>query len=471
MTLMEHWRSLKTWQRVAWALLTLVMLMYLVPFHLSWLASTSNRGVHVENNIDLLFSIYRPLAFDTRGGLDAPGRGGDFYAIYEAGHQALIGRPIYQVQPEMNALPRAESRMRAPAVATYRYPPLTAYTLGAALNVLPPERYDAQGQPIPSKIPNAYIVWVLLTEALLLSGVYITLRLASSVGRAFVSTAIWLGFYPMHIEFFMGQFSLLMGWTLLLCGAALATNRVRLAQFAWGLSLFVKAYSALFALYWLWRGPRKMVIAWLAVAVVTTGAYFAVFPSDWAMLWERGVKGRMFAAVEEGEPSAPTLYPGSMGVQRAALSLCRLIDPQRQDNGAVTPPLWSRFVLWLVILGPLPVLAWAATRRNPPPVAVLGLFWLYWFFGYLDTWEHHANMLLPLLALCVAIGLIGKTEGALWFAFLAAPSLWIVMAKLWTVGRADSTLFYYVETLYYLPKAIAVVGLFVSLSLRVRAKG
>lgn len=181
------WSSFSKLQKI------LIIIFFL--FHISLLFSVSNRG----NYGNIAFGFWRQYAWDTSGWI---ARAGDYYAVYEAGHQAILGRPIFRVQPEMNFLSKSESLMRVPYTATFRYPPLFAYTFCILLNILPPE---------PS-----YKAWILLNELLIFIGIFITAKIAVNKTTAFYTILAWLAFYPIHIEYYMGQFSLFMGFLLFL---------------------------------------------------------------------------------------------------------------------------------------------------------------------------------------------------------------------------------------------------------------
>jgi len=426
----------------------IILLCMAVLFHLSLLFSASNRS---KGNLPL-FGAWRRFAWDTSGWLP---RGGDFYAIYESGNQAIRGHPVFRVQPEMN-LPenRIKARMRAPYVATFRYPPLTAYTLGVVLNLFPPG--------------VSYKLWILFCELLIVLGVYLSFKRARDHTSAFWIVLIWLCFYPLHIELYLGQFSFCMGFLIFLCGLALLEKKEQSAISWWGISLFLKVYSLAFVLYWFFRKRAKKPVLWIAVLLITTAIYFLIFPSDFALFYDRALKGRLFVAQQTGsvgEAKGPPLYWGSMGVQRGVLALCRFFYLQKDSGGIFLTPPWARYILFLVFLFPFPFIIMAARDKKRSSLNILSLFTLCWFFRYFDTWEHHYIMLLPLFALVYTEGIIRGWKAFLIYLLLAAPSLWIFFG----VGENHplyphhEVSYLVLETLYYTIKPVGVVWLFIHL--------
>jgi len=440
------WKSFATWQKVVLPLIFL--------FHLSLLCSVSNRG----NYGSRFFGFWRPFAWDTHGWL---ARGGDFFAVYESGHQALLGRSVYHVQPEMNLLPLPESRMRAPYVATFRYPPIIAYSLAVFLNIFPPD--------------SSYKFWVFCNEALLLLGIALTLRHVRHPRTGFYVICAWLAFYPIHIEYYLGQFSFLMGFLWLCVAMGILSGSRKRATDWWGVSLFVKAYSLPFALYFFFRKQFRRPICWIVLLALTTIIYFAIFPSDIKLFYERGIAGRLFAGsgIHAGDksdaaPKPPELYWGSMGVQRGVVALCRLLYLKRDSQGKISVPYWAHYILYLVILFPIPFLWMAVRDKGREPIIILTLFALAWFFWYYDTWEHHYTMLLPLLALLVARENITGRPALVIYILLAMPSLWIFFASPETnpLYPHSPTIYFLLETLYYLIKPAGVLWLFFHLMLK-----
>lgn len=428
--------------------------------------SISNRG----NYGNKFCGIWKRFAWDTSGWI---ARAGDFYAIYEAGNQALLGRGVFKVQPEMNFLSREDSKMRAPYCATFRYPPLFAYTFAVALNLFPPEM--------------SYKFWIVFNELLIFLGIYLTARIAASMRAAFWSMIVWLSFYPLHIEYYLGQFSLFMGFMIFFAAYSFIMKRERSAIFFWGASLFIKVYTLPFIIYWIFRKKYKLPVLILLIFIITSGIYFVIFPSDFDLFYKRGIAGRLYpTSAAEGvlasdEKSAegltadvnekknqksPALYWGSMGVQRGALALSRLFYLKQDARGVFMTPHFAKYLLFFVMLFPIPFLILAAHRGEKNPALVLSLFSLSLFFWYFDTWEHHYVMLLPILALLVALEVIKGARALIICILIASPSLWIFFSHSLFANPLtpqSPAAYFFIETLYYLIKPAGVLMLFFSL--------
>src|SRR5262245_33562781 len=101
------------------------------------------------------------------------GRGLDFYAIDQAGYNAAQGADIYEGDS-------AKVEIVVPYFTPYRYLPIVAYTVGAALSLFTPL--------------TAYKIWVVVIELTLLLCVAITWRKARDPNRAAGLVAMWLAF-------------------------------------------------------------------------------------------------------------------------------------------------------------------------------------------------------------------------------------------------------------------------------------
>ncbi len=449
-------------RRVKFSFAQKIVIIICLLFHISLLFSVSNRGEYGNK----FFGIWRHVAWDTSGWI---ARAGDYFAIYEAGHQALLGRPVYQVQPEMNFLPKSESMMRAPYTATFRYPPLLAYTLAIVLNILPPMM--------------SYKLWILFNEMLIFLGLYLTVTRAKNTASAFYLIIIWLCFYPIHIEYYLGQFSLFMGFLIFFCGLNLLNNNHTKAINWWGASIFLKVYTIPFALFWMIRKNIKMPIIWLSFFFISSILYFIIFPSDFKIFYDRGIAGRLFSKQEAkeqiqntektetdssgsgAEAKAPELYWGSLGVQRGVLAITRFFYLEKDETGHFKTPFWSHYVLFLVILFPFPFLIKAIFDKEKNPLIILSLFALSWFFWYFDTWEHHYTLLLPIFALLVSENILKGWRVAILYIIFASPSLWIFFASPETnpLTPQNDILYFILESLYYIIKPAGIIYLFLFL--------
>src|SRR5258707_11312737 len=95
----------------------------------SWLILACAGLVHLGLLIGWRFQTpLVPYYFDAT--VLSGGRGLDFYSIYQAGYNARHGQDIYEGDP-------AKVTVVVPYFTPYRYLPPDAYTVGAALRLLP----------------------------------------------------------------------------------------------------------------------------------------------------------------------------------------------------------------------------------------------------------------------------------------------------------------------------------------------
>ncbi len=321
------------------------------------------------------------------------GRGLDFYSIYQAGYNARHGQDIYEGDP-------AQVSVVVPYFTPYRYLPTVAYTVGAALSLLPPL--------------TAYKIWIVIVESTLLlcagASFYVT---RSDPDLAVRLAAIWLVFSPYYLELFMGQFSLIQAalvFGMLLVPAehviqridhihsaqALLAPRVTVAQ--QDAPLGPPAWPArLFDIVWitsvLWKINTVVFIPPLArlgrwrtlagaglLAAAVTLPYFAIFPAHW----------RDFLANNFGNTVAGHEL-GNLGFRQLVYELLAVIgaDPAAQRLAQLA-------IIGLVVLVALGLTFWP--RAVPLPLVPLLSLWLVAFFLVSpQVWEHHYVMLLPVL--------------------------------------------------------------------------
>jgi len=153
--------------------------------------------LHVSLLLSWRLGFWNPFTFDsvaTRGE-----RGWDFFALYQAGHNVLTGVSAYESANDA-------IEVVVPRYTPFRYLPVSAYTVGVALNALPPLW--------------AFRLWVALTEALLLGCAALSWRLAPDRRRGAVMVAMWLCFTPFYLEIYLGQFNVVQAALVLLMMAA-----------------------------------------------------------------------------------------------------------------------------------------------------------------------------------------------------------------------------------------------------------
>ena len=138
-------------------------------------------AAHLLFLLSLRFGWLNPLFNDT---CHRFGPGGDFFSLYAASVKAHAQESVYTVGGHVETVPYAYA---------FRYAPLVAYTLGAALSFLP--------------AIGAYAAWLIACELALLRNVRLTLALAPDKKTGYVAAALWLLFTPYYLELFVGQFT------------------------------------------------------------------------------------------------------------------------------------------------------------------------------------------------------------------------------------------------------------------------
>jgi len=320
-------------------------------------------AVHLLFLLSLRFGWLNPLFNDT---MHRFGPGGDFFSIYAAGVKARAGESIYTIGGHVETVPYAYA---------FRYAPLVAYTVGAALSCLP--------------AIAAYAVWLIGCELALLRNIRLTLALAPDKRTGYVAAALWLLFTPYYLELFVGQFTFItaslifwayLGWRE---GGRGATHK---ADWFWAAAVWLKMMPLLYLPILLLRGRWKAALAVGLVLVVSSAFYFTEYPQDWSV----------FAATNAVD--APAGHAGNLGLmalmyhavgeRQAAYSLAR----------ATVLVLVGASLAWLTYR------AWAAGRQRAGDFEGRMLM-LYaacsaaYLLAYKDVWEHHSVLLLPPLVL------------------------------------------------------------------------
>jgi hypothetical protein len=245
-------------------------------------------AVHLLFLLSLKFGWLNPLFNDT---MHRFGPGGDFFSLYAAGVKARAGESVYTVGGHVETVPYAYA---------FRYAPLVAYTLGAALSLLP--------------AITAYAVWLIACELALLRNIRLTLALAPDKRVGYTAAALWLLFTPYYLELFVGQFTFLTAslvfWAYLGWAEKENTERgnaekgkaARAADGLWVGAVCLKLMPLLYLPVALLRGRWKSAAAVGLVLAGTSGVYFAHFPHDWAVFTATNVQ------------EAPAGHSGNLGL-------------------------------------------------------------------------------------------------------------------------------------------------------------
>jgi len=362
---------------------------------------------HLSLLLSWRLGFWNPFTFDsvaTRGE-----RGWDFFALYQAGHNVLTGVSAYESANDA-------IEVVVPRYTPFRYLPVSAYTVGVALNPLPPLW--------------AFRLWVALTEALLLGCAALSWRLAPDRGRGAVMVAMWLCFTPFYLEIYLGQFNVVQAALVLLMMAAEPLtptlspgyrgegadasrhgplpgtpgggSRGVVLGAAWVGSLLWKQNTGLLApLFLRQRRWRLLAVAALAVAV-TSLPYFLAQP---------GSLGAFLGNLSSGAP-APNL--GNLGVRQFLYSLASALAPGLSPD----VHLWLQraWVVLVVAVG----LGLTLRDRRPPTLLHLCLWTTSYLLIYHHVWEHHYIMALP------ALVMLYRRDGSPWVL-----GLWALLA-VWT---------------------------------------
>ncbi|HET6485533.1 MAG TPA: glycosyltransferase 87 family protein, partial [Spirochaetia bacterium] len=249
-------------------------------------------AVHLLFLVSLLTHWLDPLFFEATTDY---GQASDYFGIYQAGDNLTQGRSIYLEggRPE-------DSDRHVPYYYFYRYLPPTATFMALTALLL---------KPWPS-----YWVWVVINEALLGLTLFSLRRLRSppsALRRALAG--LTLGFSPLYLELWMGQFSLLMAvllwvtfWPELRAGAegggripaagegegppeswpqAGPKERFRAllrqpSLWCWSASVALKNYPAFFAFPWLRLGRWRRVFLGAGLVALSCLPYFLLRPHD-----------------------------------------------------------------------------------------------------------------------------------------------------------------------------------------------
>jgi hypothetical protein len=338
-------------------------------------------------------------------------RGTDFFAVFEGGRNAIEGRSLFFYD--------AADTSETPYHTPYRYIPFLAYAIGAPFNAL-----DAW---------DAYWAWVAFNELLLVLTAFATWRVGGRGNWAIVAAAMWFAFSPYYLELYMGQFSFLMAVLLFWVGVGVMRGREAVAGAPWIASLIAKSNSAMLFPLFLRLGWWRTLAA--AAAVVSLSMlYFAFRPGDFDyFLWlnlDRIVSGSLpFLELEAHERETyffvdPELRyfrfsPGELGAVGLITNALLIQDA----DAATVPSVYTTALVLAVLAGSL-----AATflPRENDRLTLFALWSAVFFLAY-TVWEHHYVMLLPALALLVALRPAHRPWALLAFVLTALPAPYWLM--------------------------------------------
>ena len=331
-------------------LLSRILLVGAVVFHLTILVSWRH-------------GFLNPLFFDAT--ITHGTRGWDFFALYQAGHNFLQGDSVYQSDGD-------KIDVVVPHYTPFRYLPVSAYTIGVALNLLSPW--------------NAFRLWVAFTEALLLFCVYLTWKLVPDRDHFTRLAAMWLCFTPFYLELYMGQFSMVQAALLFTMMFVYLRRGRPCATFdaLWIGSVLWKQNTGLFLPLML-RLRRFRALAWLVSLVALTAIpYFAFFPAG------------IVAFLGNFRAVANTYQMGNLGWLQLIFEVLAMVAPGWTPERVVL--VQRAFILFFIALS----LALTFLDRDPDVITHLSLWMTTYFLVFHQIWEHHYVMLLPVLVILYA---------------------------------------------------------------------
>ena len=355
-----------------------------------------------------LFWGYLDTWFDNSHSLP---QGIDFFSVYEAGHNALENRSVYYFD--------AADTSVTPHHNPFRYLPSVAYVLAVPLNALPAWA--------------AYWGWVSFNELLLVVNAYLTWQIAGRGKWGLIAASMWFPYTPFYVEQYVGQFSFLMATFTLLLGIGLVRGRQLSGGVPWAISVVTKSNSVLLAPVLVRGGWWKPIAIAAALLALNVPYYLARWRDFEYFLWinlgqvldgglglfdyERRVgEMRFFLDLDQRFLQYSSGEHGLLALFRNSYLAF--------DSSATSLPGVVAVVLIVIVVGV--GLAVTFLPARPDVLALFGL-WVATFFLVYTAWEHHYVMLLPVLALLVALRPASRPLALLVFVMIALPSsYWLI---------------------------------------------
>jgi hypothetical protein len=293
------------------------------------------------------------------------GPGADFFALYQAGYNALRGESVYRFGETV-----------IPYGYPFRYLPVSAYTIGGVFSFV--------------SHTLAYALWLGVCELCLLYNVRQTyLRSGGGVFGASLAS-VWLVFTPFFLELWVGQFTFFLASLLFWCILALQDGRKDRAFGWWVASVLWKPASLLWLPLWLRDRQCHSGLRAGMVLLFANGLYFLFFPEDWSFF------------VSTNLDPTPQWHAGNIG-------LTGLLYHCTADGSSF---LVVRALLTFILVGPVLYLTFGRSvllkaggtrnqrRQKGVDFWLLAALWtLLYFLIYKDVWEHHLTLILPFLVL------------------------------------------------------------------------
>jgi len=315
-------------------------------------------AIHLTFLVSLNTGWLNPLFNDA---YNRPGPGVDFFAIYHAGRQVVTDGDPYA----MDEKPRV-----TPHYSPFRYPPAVALTIGVAVSGL---------KPWPT-----YIAWLVLLELILAANLLLMRKLVHDELHRDVLTAGFLGFTPLYLELWMGQFTLATATLVMFAFYAWERGKHRLGAGLWAGAAVIKLFPlALVPL--LVRQRRFFTVAVGGAVFGASLVWFFWHPDAW----------EVFYRLNFTEVDFKTYHAGNFGLQAWAYETLRLFHSPTE---AQWRPIASLMSLSLVAAT---TAAMVRHRHADARVSVaIALILLPLLSKH--VWEHHYILVLPAFVLLTA---------------------------------------------------------------------
>ncbi len=372
------------------------------PAH--WSSSKVNTGADDPNRFEKKLRIIQKREIQSKGLMAVPPRhtdnfgldflfrdanhtdpGGDFFQYYQSGYDARYGTSIFENYREDTPKDLVRKlKSVAPFHPPNRYPPGFVYTFGVILSLFSPW--------------NAYVVWVLLHEAVLLLCVLLTWRMVRPDFFRFLFLAgLWTGFSPWYLELYMGQANFLIMAGIFFLGAYLLKHIGPFsAGLSWVVTLITKPMTLLFVPLFLVLKRYRLVVTVLAVSLAVNLPYFLVRPDD----------AELFINWSLGQEMV--FNPGNYCFQN-------LLYHFHFSDTLVK-------VISYLLLGSGVAVTLLTGRRSP--TANLALWTAIYMLSYAHVWQHHQVILLPAIILMLITS--RRTRYIIPWAIMTIPSLFYI---------------------------------------------
>ncbi len=374
--------------------------------------------IHIVFCLSLHYQFLNPCFYITS---HAKGQGGPFFGIYQAGVNLINGESIYGCENY-----HEPKHVVVPYYHFYRYLPFCSLVSSVFVKVL---------KPWP-----AYWTWLIINEFLLAICIFLTIRLRRRYGPVAIAVStFWLLYSPLYIELYMGQFCFTMSFLIFLIlypyikqetyqtesrsedlkmfgnssshpkggtapGEALSLPATSvfgtlahgkpftlISSICWVLSILLKSFTALYSLTLIRLGKKKLALAGIAAAVLTSIPYYIKHPQDLGWFLHLNF-----------QPLPGYVSGGCMGFNILLRDIFNRFltvpgtDKIRLGFFDVAP---SNFPI-MIILAAIILITFLLTVRKKriDPLSNISLWTLTFFLVFKDIWEYHYVMLIPLFA-------------------------------------------------------------------------